>query len=279
MTTRRRRPDNSTVILRKVSDQKRIGKNDNSSWWQDNSAVIIAVLSVAVVAMRLLSVSRGDTETAYAILQAGGTGSVLVATLISSLGLLAIPTCAALGLYAADAWDTRHTAARFSLSLAGSLGLLYIVFYTAPFGLLTLSIGFALFMYLVWLSVPKRRKNHSRTFFRPKTFLIIGVCVYILFTLGYELGSPTPWLPVQKITIAGHRAFTGYVLSQGNGQTAILTSKPEGLIYPPTQSSLHATQCTPPYYLEEQATLVDLWERYVRHKLINYPPCPSAPYS
>ena len=58
--------------------------NNDSSWWQDNATVIIAVLSVAAVAIRLLGVSRGDPEIAYAILQTGGTGNVLIATLIST---------------------------------------------------------------------------------------------------------------------------------------------------------------------------------------------------
>jgi hypothetical protein len=270
--------------------------NNDGSWWQDNAAVIIAVLSVAVVAIRLLGVSRGDPEIAYAILQTGGTGNVLIATLISTLGLLAIPICATLGLGAANAFDTRHTSARFHILFAGSLVLLYIVLYMSPAGLLFLSACYAIFMclvylvHLIWLRVSRRRGNtqehgnaqehgkHKGTFFSPKTFLIIGICIYTVFLLGYEMVTPTPWLPVQKISIAGKKPFAGYVLSEANGETSILTSKPEQVIYLHTQTIQHSTQCTPPWYLQEQATLAELWEHY-RGKLITYASCPSAPYN
>jgi hypothetical protein len=272
-----------------ATDQGGSGNNDGS-WWQENSTVIIAVLSVAVVAIRLLGVSRGDPEIAYAILQAGGTGNILIATLISTLGLLAIPLCATLGLDAANAWDTRHISARFHILFASSLVLLYIVLYMAPAGLLFLSVCYAIFMYLIylihliWLLASKKRgspqehENHQKTFFSPKTFLIIGICVYTTFLLGYEVFSPTPWLPVQQISIAGQKPFAGYVLSEANGETSILTSKPEEVIYLRTQSIQHSMQCTPPLYLEEQATLAELWEHY-RRKLITYTSCPSAPYN
>ena len=257
--------------------------NNDSSWWKDNSAVIIAVLSVAVVAIRLLSVSRGDTETAYAILQAGGTGNVLIATLISTLGLLAIPICAALGLDAWEAWKKRHTStsasARFHVSLASSLAMLYIVFYMSPVGLLLASVCYAIFMYLLWHLWPEEHKKRHKTFFHPRTYIIISICIYVLGLLVYEVGTPAPWLPVQKITIAGQSPFAGYVLSEANGETSILTSDPEEVIYLRSQSIQHSVQCTPPFYLEEQATIVDLWEFYFRHKIATYKSCPSAPYS
>jgi hypothetical protein len=273
------REDTETTVVvseNPASAQGRSG-NNGSSWWQDNSAVIIAALSVAVVAIRLLSVSRGDPEIAYTILQSGGTGNVLIATLTSTLGLLAIPICAALGLDAADTWGTRHISARFHLSFAALLALLYIVFYMAPVGLLLLSICFALFMYLIWLLAPGRRQNRHETLFRPKTFVIIGICIYTLFLLVYEVSSPTPWLPVQKISIAGGIPFTGYVLSETNGLTSILTSKPEEVIYLRNQSILYSMPCIPPLYLEEQATLAYLFEHY-RGKLFTYTNCPSAPF-
>jgi hypothetical protein len=267
------------------NDSKGRPDEHDGLWWKDNSAVIIAVLSVAVVAIRLLSVSRGDPETAYAILQAGGTGNVLIATLISTLGLLAIPICAALGLDAVEALKKYgRNSTRFHLSLAGSLAMLYIVFYMAPVGLLflivCLALSYALIMYLSWRVRRKlQRKEIHDTLFKPKTFVIIGICIYILILLVYEVGTPTPWLPVQKISVAGQRPFAGYVLSEANGETSILTSNPEEVIYLRDQSIQYSTQCAPPYYLEEQATIIELWEHYEKHKLVTYTACPSAPYS
>jgi hypothetical protein len=110
-----------------------------------------------------------------------------------------------------------------------------------------------------------------------KTFLFIGICLYVLVISAYGLLSPTPWLPVQSISIPG-QTFEGYVLSQGNGQTSILTSNPEEIISKPSQSILPATmQCTPSHFLEEQATLVYLIEDAIG-KVATDEPCPSARY-
>jgi hypothetical protein len=97
-----------------AQDQLTSDKNDDWKWLKDNSTAFIALLSVAVVAIRLLAVSRGDPETAYAILQIGGTGSVLIATLVSTLGLLAIPGSATFGFYA---WRTANETAPGSTDL------------------------------------------------------------------------------------------------------------------------------------------------------------------
>jgi hypothetical protein len=147
----------------------------------------------------LLSVSRGDTETAYAILQAGGTANVLIATLISTLGLLAIPICVAPGLDAEEWEKKRHTTSpRFHVSFAGSLAMLYIVFYMSPVGLLLASIIYAIVVYVLWILWRKLRKNRHKTFSHPRTYIIISICIYVLGLFVYEVGTPAPWFPVQK---------------------------------------------------------------------------------
>jgi len=78
--------------------------------------------------------------------------------------------------------------------------------------------------------------------------------------------------------VADQVPFTGYVLSEANGKASILTSKPEEVIYLPTQSILRSVQCTPRLFLEEQATFVYLWE-HSKHKLITHTSCPSVPYA
>ncbi len=255
-------------------DQPTTDKNDDWKWLKDNSTAFIAVLSVVVVAIRLLAVSRGDPETAYAILQIGGTGSVLIATLVSTLGLLAIPASATFGFYAWRTANERATGStmlstRFILFIAGATVTFLIALYMSPVLYLAYSIVFLGIQMLIAFRASGGRE---------KLFLLISVVVYVLGIIAYEGLSPTPWLPVQTVTVAGQNPFSGYILSQANGQTSILTADPEGIITLPSQSIMTTEQCTSHLFLLEQATLFDLFEN-LGHKLMTYKPCLSTPYS
>lgn len=257
-----------------TQDQVTSDKKDDWKWLKDNSTAFIALLSVVVVAIRLLAVARGDPQTAYAILQIGGTGSVLIATLVSTLGLLAIPVSATFGFYA---WRTaKDTAAgssilstQFILFVAGATVMFLIALYMSPVLYLLYSIVFL----GIQMFIAVRSSGG-----REKLFLLISVVLYILGIIVYEGLSPTPWLPVQTVTVAGQNPFSGYILSQANGQTSILTSDPEGIITLPSQSITTTEQCTPHLFLLQQATLFDLIEN-LGHKLMTYKPCPSTRYS
>jgi hypothetical protein len=241
--------------------------------WQDNSPVIIGILSVAVVAIRLLGVSRGDPQIAYAILQAGGTGNVLIGTLVSTLGLLAIPSLAAFGFHTFKHRRDKSLV-EFHVLLAGSLAMLYIALYMAPIDFLVLGMVEAVAAVAAALILTRREQESS---WDGTKILSIFICIYVSVVLLFELASPTPWLPIQAISVAGQK-FSGYVLSQADGQTSILTYNPDLVISVPSQRILVATQCTPHYYIEEQATIVYMFERLI-NKLTDYPACPSARYS
>jgi hypothetical protein len=245
-------------------------KKDDWKWWKDNSTVIIAVLSVAVVAVRLLGVARGDPEIAYAILQIAGTGTVLIATLVSTLGLLAIPAFAIFAFYARQSFakERNFSSTQFQLLLASSFAMLVIALYMSPVFLLAYSLAWWIPLVILSLTIPTTGAR----------YLFIFVFAYVVGIFLYGLFSPTPWLPVQAISVAGRKPFAGYVLSQANGITSILTSDPEGVISPPSKSVLSIGQCTPPRYQLEQGTLFD-WFEHVDHKLMIYPACPSAPYT
>jgi hypothetical protein len=245
--------------------------------WQDNLPVIIGILSVAVVAIRLMGVARGDPAIAYAVLQAGGTGNVLIGTLVSSLGLLAIPTFAALLFYALRV-EKKHTLPRHIL-LTAAFCVLYIAVYTAPASSFIISILVVVLVTFVWLfaRVLGRKWQKLGRKWKRTTFLSVSISIYIGLVAVYEMVTPTPWLPIQSISLAGRTPFSGYVLSEADGETSILTSNPDGVITVRAQSVQATKQCIPHFYLEEQATIVYLVEQW-RRKLTNYPPCPSTRY-
>jgi hypothetical protein len=170
------------------------GHRDSLKWLQENSAVIIAILSVTIVAIRLLAVARGDPQIAYAILQAGGTGNVLIGTLVSALGLLAIPACAAFGFSSREA--KKHSALKHVL-VAAAFGMAYITIYAAP--VVALASGVVLAVSgIIWDS---RRKSESS--WDGKKIFSFFTCVYIAVVVLYEVAYPVPWLPIQVISEAG----------------------------------------------------------------------------
>ncbi len=202
-----------------ATNEEGLGGQDDRSWWKDNSTVIITVLSVAVVALRLLTVSLGDPATAYAILQIGGTGTVLVATLVSTVGLLAIPACVIFGFYYFKHPKRDKLSSTQRRLMLGSTAILFCVaLYMSP--LLFLLYGIAFLVPVFFIS------EKLRTSFLPAYafgYIVAGLLFGLIF-------SPTPWLPAQAISVAGQKPFSGYVLSQANGETFILTSNPEGVI-------------------------------------------------
>jgi hypothetical protein len=248
------------------------GRKDSSSWWQDNSAVVIALLSVVVVAIRLLGVSRGDPQIAYAILQSGGTGNVLIGTLVSTVGLLAIPASAVFAVFWNDAYRASKKIRSEPNSLfrghillaAATLGATYIAIYTAPIGVLIISLGLAISAAFIWAVGTAVRLCRKKTIWKwdslaVKKALEYCICAYILLIVGYEVASPTPWLPIQNFSVAGQGEFSGYMLSQVDGETFILTFNPDEVISVPSLRIRATTQCTSHHYIEEQATVVFLF--------------------
>jgi hypothetical protein len=240
------------------------------SWLKDNSSVIFGVASVAFVAVRLLGIARGDPETAYAILQATGTGNALVGSLVSTVGLLALPICATLGFYA---WRSRGSASFFPL-LIGSSAVFIVAIYMAPIFTLLSTVVSTIVVIPLSRRFMSALRRHARD---ASSLLFIGIAAYLFLIFVYEIIIPTPWLPEQAISVAGHKPFSGYVLSVTNGGTTILTFHPEGVENVPSKDILTAAECTPSGYLENQATLIGLLESSLS-AVTDYPPCPSTPY-
>jgi hypothetical protein len=273
------------------ADQENSGHEDSSSWWQGNSAVIIAILSVVVVAIRLLSVSRGDPQIAYAILQSGGTGNVLIGTLVSTVGLLAIPASAVFAVFWYDAYigskksNTRPGESepgpgespfpKKHVLLAATLTAAYIAIYTAPIGgLITIGLIIGAVQGYNFRKTSRWRWDLAEA----KTILSIFAVAYIALVVLLEVANPTPWLPIQTFSVEGQAKFSGYTLSQADGNTFILTSNPDEVISVPSQRIQATTQCTPRHYIEEQATVVYVIERLLNN-LPKYHACLAARYS
>jgi hypothetical protein len=69
------------------------------------------------------------------------------------------------------------------------------------------------------------------------------------------------------------------VLSQTGGETSILTVNPDEVVGVRSEIIQATDQCTPHYYIVEQATVIYLFERFVLNTLTSYPACPTSRYS
>lgn len=252
---------------------------NNSSWWRDNLSLVVGSLSAGLIALRLLVVARGDPETAYAILQAGGTAAILTGTLVSVVGLIAAPISFLLFFYAWLHFCARRTQGTTSwIALFGASAVsAYIAIFAAPAALLLLGIALGFVVWLV-LRQPRIRglimpedDSHPKSRGSIPSWAYITIICYLALTMITQLWSPKPWLPIQSIETKT-QTFNGYVLSETNGDAYILTATPTGVTQVPSSSIESATECKPSSsFVFSQETLAEIIESPYR---TSYPACP-----
>jgi hypothetical protein len=254
-------------------------KDNSASWaWRDNIGLLAGTGSVAFIAVRLLSVAGGDPETAYTILQSQGTATIVVGSLISLVGLVAVPVAIAFMRYAYVHQPTDSNDRTSSYSLALSSGLALIAIYTAPAGELVASVVVAL-VFGYWTSRLFHRKtelDNSKRF----SFKVISphlLIIYFITIMIINVASVNPWLPSESISIKGGAPFSGFILSEGGTNALILTADPIGIVQLPRQDITGTAQCEMPEYAYKYATFGELLAR-VTHYFpdLRYPACPSG---
>ena len=227
-----------------------------------NWPLLAGVFSVGFIAARLLGASAHDPETAYAILQIQGTGNVIAGSLISGVGLIVAP----LAVISFCAYKIRRDPNKASLAwLAGIFGI-FIVAYTAPFGIFTALVALtAASSLILWIMRSifcwyARQKNNggpprARLSFYEITAIYLGLT--LLFFTSYVL---PPWLPAENIMV-GKSTITAYVLSQDPTTTYILQENPVKIIRLPTSEIISQTYCSTSGYLIGDEPLVQLLRR------------------
>jgi hypothetical protein len=282
--------------------------SDGPSWWQENLSLLIGSLSAAAIAVRLLVVSRGDPETAFAILQASGTGAVLVGTLVSVVGLAAAPIGLLFFFYARRPQEAVLKTILYGAAAAS----FYIALFTAQALELLAGIVIIILVRVLCAKSSQMRERAlkslgagqtasaaaspsddessrysqaaSKNDSQPETlrkslvpaWASIAIVIYLLFTLGAQTFSPKPWLPIEAITMHNGQKFSGYVLSDTNGMIYILTASPTGVIHVPITTILDTKNCSPGLSLSMQVTLAEIFETPYR---MSYGTCPSTRFN
>jgi hypothetical protein len=242
--------------------------------WRRNWTLLVGLFSVGFISARLLTAASSDPETAYAILQATGTGSVVVGSLIPAIGLLVFPLLvigASHGLSAERLTDRSLNALMMAAAvLAGVVTIL-----TAPAIPLLVDIAFTLIIVAGAALFPRstweQRRHHIKDLL-PSSYALITVysVIAIVFTVIYS----APWLPTQNITMKGQQEFSAYILSQGNQTTSILTQNPTAVLQLPSNQIVMTQICKTPYYRSGEETIAEWLGISVNgNRVVSYPKC------
>jgi hypothetical protein len=248
--------------------------------WAQYIPIAVGVISVAFVAARLLSISSGDPETAYAVLQAEGTGSALAGSLIPEVGLLAFPISIALAVYAARKPST-ILGPRFAVLITIG-GICFVVaMFTVPVYTFILASLFTIFMgFSTWGTRRSIARSTSEMTKVSRPSLYEMCAVYAISTLLISSIIYTPWLPEDNFIVKGHADFSAFVLSQSSDTTVILTRNPAAVIQISTNQIIEQNICRPTSYLTQGETINEwLGSPVSADHIYAYPPCKKGYFS
>jgi hypothetical protein len=212
----------------------------NSPSWLQSSTLLVGTLSLCFIAARLFVVAAGNVNTAYAILQAQGTASVAVGSLIPAVGLLIFPV-ASLSFYNHQRGNHDQTTKSVLLMIA-IVGLILTLFAAPAILLGTVIVSSFIYAILIGrINKSKKRVLKVGTFPDPNQVVVVyfGFMLLLLFLVPY------PWLPSQNITVKNGVHITGYILSQ-NADISILTTSPVKVIQVPASKIISESICQPP---------------------------------
>jgi hypothetical protein len=235
------------------------------SYWQNNLALLVGALSLAFIAVRLLTVTGYDPETAYYVLQATGTGAVVAGTLVSTVGLAAAALAGFVLLYhycVKSRIDPSGSGASFAV--IGAVALIVIALITAP--IVPLLALIVLTSVACLLTLKKGTGSRSRM----NIILLYILTVIIVGSLITGI-----WIPAQRISAQGKPAFTGYILSEANGKLTVLTFNPV-VITQISSLKVATEECRPYGYWHEQETLGELINTFFDlSERVSYRSCPA----
>lgn len=237
--------------------------------WRENLTLFIGLFSVGFVAARLLGIATGDPETAYAILQAEGTGPVIVGSLIPAVSLLLFPL-AVIGLSYSTSKVRYASASNLLLMTVVGIFATIVTVFTAPAGIFVTSILFTLIATLLArFSLPVRRRTGDKW---PSLYIVL--IAYAVAVLAFTSLSSEPWLPSDNITLKGQRDFSAFILNQNSQATFILTQNPTAVVQLSSNQIVTTEICKTPSYRSLEATINQWLGNILRTAMIySYPEC------
>ena len=202
--------------------------------WKEHIPLLVGGATTIFLAMRLLGVARYDPETAYGILQAGGTTAIVLGAVISLIGA-ACPAVCALCIVRLLSLDVKGR--QGLILLATTLGILS--YYLGPIEIILIMSALLVVSFIDRLRTIRSRRAHAKILASgdvdelkehcesldrqiaklERAGKVTGMARLVTFAIGVAVIAilPAPWLPAVSLTLDHGRPFTAYILSSGNG--------------------------------------------------------------
>jgi hypothetical protein len=211
---------------------------------KEHSALIATLASAALIAGRLLAISRFDVNTAATILQQAGVGTAVAGTALTLLPVaLVVATCSVAVLAFLDA-------TLLHLPVKADLLLVFLASATlclAPAELAAVCAGIVIV--IAGLGTVARRKRYAvdirrmlaeSRLLRAQTILlgvVIGLAPIVL---------QRPWLPVQAVSLRDGSTAVGYVLGESEGQMVLMSDQDRSIVFLDPQKIRQREICAGP---------------------------------
>jgi|SRR5579859_234131 len=228
--------------MTEVPEKRDDSEDTAKQWdWKDSLPLLATVLTVFFISMRLLSISKYNAETANGILQASGTATIIVATLIPVAGLVAGLSIMLLATALAGR-RPKGPVRQFAVILIVFLAAASI--FISP--ILVMAYDGIFFVFLIpffRLRRHSRQNNDGRVSLGPFMLGRVGTYFLIVTVIGMVVTlavNSTPWVPAEAIvTTTDTHPLIGYVVGETDTDVTILMSSTDLIVHlsPPEISS------------------------------------------
>jgi hypothetical protein len=248
------------------------------------AALVTVLVTAAMTAARLLSISRFDVNTAATILQVSGTGAAVAGTALTLLPfalVLAVGMLAVLVFIDPSLFDVAPERARLALWVCVGATLCL-----TAWALFILTLLFVAGAFLVGRYLRSRRlRTDVRTELRHSRLLKAQAAVLLTVLVMTPIILQRPWLPEQAVVLRDGRTRVGYLLGDADGNLAIMSDADRVVVFVDPEQVVSRFICTslppagglagqvPRAQLRGSPIGVLLWGGNTPH----YPRCPAEP--
>jgi hypothetical protein len=225
--------------------QERPAYSKDPPWWdgiwREHLSLLAGVGTALLVAFRILAMANFDPETAYAILQTAGTGTIIIGVFLSSAGFIAyIAVFLCIARYRMLKVSETHAGEQGNFLVAAGTLFGVVAFLTTP---AILFVGLVI-LFLATLWPPKflttrktaetddnsdsaekgKRRSRLKAFLAAPQQLNTRITLIASMTiLVVILVVTSPSLPIEELTLKGSHPLAAYVLSsQGSSYVVLL---------------------------------------------------------
>lgn len=191
---------------------------------REHIGIVASSALVLIISIRVFVVAGYEPKSALAVLQFGGSGSVMIGGVLG-----AMPVVLALALYVGLFWYLISAPRRREIGMRGAwtilLAMLIPALLLVPIVWLALGlfeIPFLLIIRYGLISDTKLTPNQIRH--KPNMVETRAVMAMVAMYPIIALISQ-PWMPTESIREQGQRPFTGYVVGTSNGITAVIVKE------------------------------------------------------